>query len=106
MSAVELSRGPPKPGLVNVANALTVLRLILVPVFVVCLLAGGTWGRLGALVIFVMASATDLLPASLRPPAIVKQVAMAAAVVVTLVTGADYGARAVRLYRSPAPPAS
>jgi len=57
-------------------------------------------------VIFVVASATDLLPASLRPPAIVKQVAMAAAVVVTLVTGADYVARAVRLYCSPAPPAS
>ena len=56
--------------------------------------------------IFVVASATDLLPASLRPPAIVKQVAMAAAVVVTLVTGADYVARAVRLYRSPAPPGS
>src|SRR2546421_11964218 len=31
----------PGPGLVNVANALTVLRLILVPVFVACLLAGG-----------------------------------------------------------------
>ena len=196
MSAVELSGGPPKPGLVNVANALTVLRLILVPVFVACLLAGGTWGRLGALVIFVVASATDLLdgwlarsrglvtdfgkiadpiadkaltgaalitlsalgelawwvtalillreftvtalrfvvirrgviaaspggklktllqviaiclyllPSSLSPPAIVKQVAMAATVVVTLVTGADYVARAVRLYRSPAPPGS
>jgi hypothetical protein len=43
---------------------------------------------------------------SLSPPAIIKQVAMAAAVVVTLVTGADYLARAVRLYRSPAPPGS
>ena len=31
---------------------------------------------------------------------------MAAAIVVTLVTGADHVARAVRLYRSPAPPAS
>jgi phosphatidylglycerophosphate synthase len=86
VSAVELSGGPPKPGLVNVANALTVLRLIRVPVFVVCLLACGTRGRLAALVVFV--------------------VAMAAAVVVTLVTGADYVARAVRLYRSPAPPGS
>ena len=47
MSAVELSGGPPKPGLLNVANALTVLRLILVPVFVICLPAGGTWGGLG-----------------------------------------------------------
>jgi len=63
VSAVELSGGPPKPGLVNAASLLS-------------------------------------------PPAIVKQVAMAAAVVVTLVTGADHVARAVRLYRSPAPPAS
>jgi phosphatidylglycerophosphate synthase len=38
VSAVELSGGPPKPGLVNVANALTVLRLMLVPVFIaICL---------------------------------------------------------------------
>ena len=36
----------------------------------------------------------------------IRQVAMAAAVVVTLVTGADHVARAVRLYRSPAPPGS
>jgi hypothetical protein len=32
---------PVGPGLVNVANALTVLRICLVPVFVVCLAAGG-----------------------------------------------------------------
>ena len=176
------------------ANALTVLRLILVPVFVVCLLAGGTWWRLAALVVFVVASVTDLLdgrlarsrglvtdfgkiadpiadkaltgaalislsalgelswwvtalillrefgvtalrfavikrgviaaspggklktllqviaiclyvlPPSLSPPAVIREVVMAAAVVVTLVTGADYVARAVRLYRSPSPP--
>ena len=54
----------------------------------------------------VIAICLYLLPSSLSPPAIVKQVAMAAAVVVTLVTGADYVARAVRLYRSPAPPDS
>ena len=41
---------------------------------------------------------------SFRPR--VMAVAMAAAVVVTLMTGADYVARAVRLYRSPAPPGS
>ena len=43
---------------------------------------------------------------SLSPARIITQVAIAAAVVVTLVTGADYVARAVRLYRSPAPPGS
>jgi CDP-diacylglycerol---glycerol-3-phosphate 3-phosphatidyltransferase len=51
----------PPPGLVNIANILTVTRLLLVPVFVVCLLAGGTAWRLVALVIFVVASVTDLL---------------------------------------------
>jgi CDP-diacylglycerol---glycerol-3-phosphate 3-phosphatidyltransferase len=180
------------PGLVNVANILTVVRILLVPVFVVCLFAGGTVWRLVALAAFVVASVTDLLdgrlarsrglvtdfgkiadpiadkaltgaalislsvlgelpwwvtalilireigvtvlrfvvirrgviaaspggklktllqviaiclyilPESLSPPALVKEVVMAAAVVVTLVTGADYVARAVRLYRGPA----
>ncbi len=179
----------PRPGLVNVANALTIVRIFLVPVFVACLLAGGTGWRLAALVAFVVASVTDLLdgllarsrglvtdfgkiadpiadkaltgaalitlsalgelpwwvttlilvrefgvtalrfavirrgviaasqggklktllqvvaiclyvlPASLSPPAVVKEVVMAAAVVVTLVTGADYVVRAVRLVR-------
>lgn len=180
------------PGLVNVANVLTIARILLVPVFVACLVAGGTGWRLAALGVFVVASVTDLidgrlarsrglvtdfgkiadpiadkaltgaalisltvlgelawwvtalilvrevgvtllrfavirhgviaaspggklktllqvaaiclyvLPASLTPPAPVKEVVMAAAVVVTLVTGADYVVRAVRLYRSPA----
>jgi len=48
-------------GLWNVANVLTVVRVILVPVFVVCLLAGGTTWRLAALAIFCIASFTDLL---------------------------------------------
>ena len=180
------------PGLVNVANILTVVRILLVPVFVACLFAGGTVWRLVALAAFVVASVTDLLdgrlarsrglvtdfgkiadpiadkaltgaalislsvlgelpwwvtalilireigvtvlrfvvirrgviaaspggklktllqviaiclyilPESLSPPALVKEVVMATAVVVTLVTGADYVARAVRLYRGPA----
>ena len=186
---------PPGPRLVNVANALTIVRILLVPVFVVCLVAGGTGWRLAALAVFAVASVTDLvdgrlarsrglvtdfgkiadpiadkaltgaalislsalgelpdwvtalilirevgvtllrfavirrgviaaspggklktllqvaaiclyvLPASLSPPAVVKEVVMAAAVVVTLVTGADYVVRAVRLYRTPASPA-
>ena len=171
------------------ANALTIARILLVPVFVVCLFAGGTGWRLAALAVFCVASLTDLidgklarsrglvtdfgkiadpiadkaltgaalislsvlgelpgwvtalilfrevgvtllrfavikrgviaaspggklktllqvaaiclyvLPSSLSPPALVKEVVMAAAVVVTLVTGADYVVRAVRLYR-------
>jgi CDP-diacylglycerol---glycerol-3-phosphate 3-phosphatidyltransferase len=48
-------------GLWNVANALTVVRLLLVPVFIVCLLAGGTAWRLAALAAFCVASATDVL---------------------------------------------
>jgi CDP-diacylglycerol---glycerol-3-phosphate 3-phosphatidyltransferase len=186
------SPGEHAPGLVNIANVLTVVRIFLVPVFVACLFAGGTGWRLAALVAFVVASVTDLLdgrlarsrglvtdfgkiadpiadkaltgaalislsvlgevpgwvtalilfrevgvtvlrfvvirrgviaasqggklktllqiaaiclyvlPASLSPPALVKEVVLAAAVVVTLVTGADYVARAVRLYRAPA----
>jgi CDP-diacylglycerol--glycerol-3-phosphate 3-phosphatidyltransferase len=40
-----------------------------------------------------------LLPPSLSPPAILREVVMGAALVVTLVTGADYVVRAVRLSR-------
>jgi CDP-diacylglycerol---glycerol-3-phosphate 3-phosphatidyltransferase len=53
------------PGLVNVANGLTVLRLILVPVFVWFLLSGGTGGRSVAFVAFAVASVTDLLDGEL-----------------------------------------
>jgi CDP-diacylglycerol--glycerol-3-phosphate 3-phosphatidyltransferase len=53
------------PGLVNVANALTVLRICLVPVFVVCLAAGGTGWRLAALAAVGGASLTDLLDGEL-----------------------------------------
>ena len=35
------------------------------------------------------------------PPAVVREVVMAAAVAVTVVTGIDYGVRAVRLHRRP-----
>jgi CDP-diacylglycerol--glycerol-3-phosphate 3-phosphatidyltransferase len=179
----------PGPGLVNAANALTVLRLVLVPVFVACLLAGGTGWRIAAFVVFGVASVTDLLDGRLArsrglitdfgkiadpiadkaltgaalvtlsaqgdlawwvtvvilareisvtllrfwvirrgviaasrggklktllqvvaialyvlpgPPTVVREVVMAAAVAVTVVTGIDYGVRAVRLHRRPA----
>ena len=50
-----------EPRLVNIANVLTVVRIFLVPVFVACLLEGGTGWRLAALVVFCVASFTDLL---------------------------------------------
>ena len=56
---------PAEPGLLNVANAVTVLRLALVPVFVWFLLAGGTSGRSIAFVAFALASVTDLLDGEL-----------------------------------------
>jgi CDP-diacylglycerol---glycerol-3-phosphate 3-phosphatidyltransferase len=52
---------PPQPGLVNLANVLTVVRLVLVPVVVACLLAGSTAWRVAAFVAFGTASVTDLL---------------------------------------------
>ncbi len=51
----------PPTGLLNVANGLTVLRLALVPAFVVFLVMGGTAARSTALVLFVAASLTDWL---------------------------------------------
>jgi CDP-diacylglycerol--glycerol-3-phosphate 3-phosphatidyltransferase len=183
---------PTPPGLLNIANILTVVRIFLIPVFVACLLQGGTGWRLAALVAFGAASLTDMLdgrlarnrglvtdfgkiadpiadkaltgaalitlsvigelpwwvtalilvrefgitalrfavlkhgviaasqggklktllqvlaiclyvlPPSFGLPAIVREVVMAAAVVVTLVTGVDYVARAVRLIHTPA----
>ncbi|MBV9313300.1 MAG: CDP-diacylglycerol--glycerol-3-phosphate 3-phosphatidyltransferase [Pseudonocardia sp.] len=50
--------------LLNVANALTVLRLLLIPVFLVCLLSGGghqVFWRLSAGLVFAVASLTDRL---------------------------------------------
>jgi CDP-diacylglycerol--glycerol-3-phosphate 3-phosphatidyltransferase len=51
----------PPPSLVNIANGLTVVRLILVPVFVLCLLEGGATWRVAAFTAFFVASVTDLL---------------------------------------------
>jgi CDP-diacylglycerol---glycerol-3-phosphate 3-phosphatidyltransferase len=189
--AAEADKAAP-PGLMNVANALTVARICLVPVFVLCLTAGGTGWRLAALAAFGGASLTDLLdgelarrrglvtdfgkiadpiadkaltgaalitlsvigelpvwvtalilarelgitalrfavirrgviaasqggklktllqiiaiclyvlPPSFGLPALIKEIAMGAALVVTLVTGADYVVRAVRMIQKPA----
>jgi CDP-diacylglycerol---glycerol-3-phosphate 3-phosphatidyltransferase len=56
---------PLAPSVLNVANGLTVLRLVLVPVFVYFLLAGGTGARSIAFVAFAVASVTDLLDGEL-----------------------------------------
>lgn len=55
----------PPPGVVNIANALTVARLILVPVFVALLLGGGVADRIAACVVFGVASVTDFLDGEL-----------------------------------------
>ena len=56
---------PAPAGLVNIANVLTVVRILLVPVFVICLVHGGAAWRLGALAAFVAASVTDFLDGQL-----------------------------------------
>ena len=48
----------------------------------------------------VIAISLYVLPATLSPPAIVRELFMAAAVVVTVVTGVDYVVQAMRLRRS------
>jgi CDP-diacylglycerol--glycerol-3-phosphate 3-phosphatidyltransferase len=53
------------PRLMNIANALTVLRLALVPVCVVLLVDGGSGFRAAAFVAFAVASVTDLLDGEL-----------------------------------------
>ena len=146
---------PGPPGLMNVANALTVLRICLVPVFVACLVAGGTGWRIAALAAFGGASLTDFLDGQLARKrglvtdfgkiadpiadkaltgaalitlsvigelpvwvtaailvrelgitalrfAVIREVVMGAALVVTLVTGVDYVIRAVRMIQKPA----
>lgn len=46
---------------VNIANALTVVRLVLVPVFIVMVLRGNDMGMLVATVVFTVAALTDKL---------------------------------------------
>ena len=52
-------------GIVNVANVLTVVRILLVPVFVLCLVNGGTAWRYASLAAFLGASVTDYLDGQL-----------------------------------------
>lgn len=65
MTRAEPSGSSTKPGLINIPNGLTLLRLALVPVFVVLLVDGGTTSRAAAFVVFGVASVTDLLDGEL-----------------------------------------
>ncbi|SDG15518.1 CDP-diacylglycerol--glycerol-3-phosphate 3-phosphatidyltransferase [Sinosporangium album] len=49
----------------NIANVLTVSRLVLVPFFTICLFLPGTGWRVAALVVFALASLTDHLDGEL-----------------------------------------
>ena len=55
----------PKAPLLNIANALTVLRLVMVPVFVVLMLREGQGARMAAALVFMLAAATDRLDGQL-----------------------------------------
>jgi CDP-diacylglycerol--glycerol-3-phosphate 3-phosphatidyltransferase len=62
-------------------------------------IAASAGGKLKT-VLQIAAICLYLLPPTLSPPAIIEQVVMGAALVVTLVTGADYVVRAARLSRA------
>lgn len=53
--------GEPQAPLLNIANVLTVLRLVLVPVFIWLMLLDGDGARLAATAVFVVAAVTDKL---------------------------------------------
>ena len=65
MASPDARSSPAAPGLVNLPNGLTVLRLVLVPVFVVFLVADGTASRIVAFFVFGAASVTDFLDGQL-----------------------------------------
>lgn len=50
-----------EPPLWNIANVLTMLRLVLVPVFIWLFLLGHSGGRLAATIVFIIAAITDKL---------------------------------------------
>lgn len=56
---------PPAPPNFNIANVLTVIRLILVPVFIWLMLVPGVKAQVWAFVVFAVASATDKLDGTL-----------------------------------------
>lgn len=44
----------------NLANRLTIIRLIIAPIFIILLLVDGAWTKYSALLLFIIASFTDL----------------------------------------------
>lgn len=56
---------PSQAPVLNIANALTLLRLLLVPVFIWLMLSAGEGMRLAATLVFVIASVTDRLDGQL-----------------------------------------
>ncbi len=65
LTSPDARTAPASPRLVNLPNGLTVLRLVLVPIFVAFLVEGGTGSRIVAFFVFGVASATDLLDGQL-----------------------------------------
>jgi CDP-diacylglycerol---glycerol-3-phosphate 3-phosphatidyltransferase len=65
LTRTESAEPQSQPGLVNLPNGLTLLRLALVPVFVALLVEDGTASRVAAFVVFGVASITDLLDGEL-----------------------------------------
>lgn len=45
----------------NLANKLTILRVVLVPVFIAFMTIDATWAKITGLVVFIIASLTDML---------------------------------------------
>jgi CDP-diacylglycerol---glycerol-3-phosphate 3-phosphatidyltransferase len=56
---------PPPASVYNIANALTLLRIVLVPLFVWLLFVDGTGWRIGAFAVFAAASVTDKIDGDL-----------------------------------------
>ena len=45
----------------NIANKITIFRVIMVPIFMFLLLQNGFWWQMGALLVFIIASLTDMI---------------------------------------------
>ena len=91
MSGISTSSSPsgaaPHTGqapLVNIANALTVLRLALVPVFVWLMLQPGDGMRLAATLVFIIASITDRLDGKIADPIADKALTLSAFILLSV----------------------
>lgn len=59
MSTPDPAASPGRVPVWNIANVLTVSRIVMVPLFVALLLQDGVWWRLAAFTVFVVAAITD-----------------------------------------------